>query len=130
MVISRALNNIRQSFLNEKGFTLTESLVAILILSIIITAFAVLFSNSNSDIFSMGKKSEGLYSAQNIMENAITDRLYTNSSITRITGSISITFSGPGNIPVAGTTVKVNGNYTDSKGATRQVSLTSFVPAY
>ncbi len=60
------------SFLKrEEGFTLTEIMVALAVLTIIIFAFTTLFTSSFSGIFRAGRKSASLYAAQKEMDHKI-----------------------------------------------------------
>lgn len=56
---------------NQKGFSLTEVLVALSILTIIIFAYTELFSSSFSGIFTAGNKSKNLFQAQGTIDEKI-----------------------------------------------------------
>ncbi|HRX22436.1 MAG TPA: type II secretion system protein [Syntrophomonadaceae bacterium] len=56
---------------NERGFTLVEILVAILILGLVVTGSFNLLTHSAVWIFNAGSKGEALYDAQGLMENKI-----------------------------------------------------------
>ncbi|QNO16114.1 prepilin-type N-terminal cleavage/methylation domain-containing protein [Alkalicella caledoniensis] len=53
---------------NNKGFTLIEVIISILIISIIVLAFLSIFSNSVINVFSMGNKNTAMVLASDIME--------------------------------------------------------------
>lgn len=54
-----------------RGFTLTELLVALAVLSIVIAAFSALFGSSVTSLFSSGRTGNTLYSGQDNIENMI-----------------------------------------------------------
>lgn len=69
---------------NHRGFTIVEILVALSILSLVIFSFSPLISNSFSNIFTAGRKSNALYQAQKQMENKFAQGTTEDTSIQTI----------------------------------------------
>lgn len=108
------LKNQLKWFYKEKGFTLIEVLIAMSILTIIITAYMGLFTNSYVSIFSTGRKSEAIYTAQ----EKIADSDYTAVD----NNPLSIEF-GSKTITINGETVVSDEEYDNKK-----VMITMFIP--
>lgn len=81
------MNNILK---NEKGFTLVEVLIAIVILLIIVISFTALFSSSYRGIAGSGQRSAALFGVQEDLERDLKDP----GAV--VVGSESIVFTGGG----------------------------------
>lgn len=113
---------------DEKGFTLIEVLVALLVLMIIIFSFSILFVNSYTNIFSAGTKSEAIYLAQEKMEATIAD-LETILTLDSLPEGITIEnyTNIVGTSTLSGKKITIALPYTDSRGLARTITLTSIV---
>ena len=117
--------------LNHKGIMLVEVLMAMAILFIIIFSFSELFTLSYSGIYNAGYKSEGLFKAQQKMENALADISYVDpeGEVTRTSNrSITITSLNSGSLTLYGTEINVIKGYTESNGLVRNITLSYFIP--
>jgi type IV pilus modification protein PilV len=114
----------------QKGFSLIEIMIAILVLSLVVTAFAALFTHSYQDIYSAGFKSEAQFVAQEVMESLIADIDFNHPDANvSTTTSLSIDFPGyGGSVAVQGKIVTVTVEYTDGQGNLRTQTFKSFIP--
>ena len=72
---------------NEKGFTLIEVIVSVVILSILAVSFVPLFGFSFTNIFSYGERDKAMSVASNIMEELYAEQpLEEEFSVTDIAG--------------------------------------------
>lgn len=110
---------------DEKGFSLLEVLVAMIVLSLVILSFSGLFSGGYKAISDGGNKSEALFSAQQFMEYAILNG-DDYSQVTVTTGNL-LQFNFPGTDPfdISGNIIIVTEDY---HGGNKPISLTTFVP--
>jgi prepilin-type N-terminal cleavage/methylation domain-containing protein len=103
--------------IGERGFTMIEVLVAIVVLTMVIGSILLMFSNAIGGVWSAGHRSVALDAAATLMA----DRVGTS------TGSgddeLVIVFDGIGPIEVPGSLEEVTGI---SQG--RSVTITAFVP--
>ncbi len=106
---------------DEKGFLLIEVLIALLLLIIIIIGFTALITSSYQGIHTAGSRAQALYEAQELMENAIASPDFTSDEVVIVQLA-----SPPGGIASRKITVTVP--YTDAKGFSRTVTLTSYIP--
>lgn len=118
------LKGLPTSISNNKGFTITEVLVAMVILIMIILAFETLFTTSYSGIFSAGYKNKALITAQSTIETAISSSSGGNDLMP------PIYFPEP-NITlnqIKGQIIEINQPYKDANGNQMINKLTTFVP--
>ena len=102
----------------KDGFTLIETVVAMLILSIIVAAYIALFTTSYGGIFSAGRKSEAIYDAQKV-----TDNHFANGT-TLESDSLTVTFSDTSkNFIVKGKKQETTIQYEE-----KDITITSFIP--
>lgn len=115
---------MKKALQNNKGLTLIEVLVSIVILGIIAVAFLPIFTNSFVYIMSAGKRSKADFEAQRAMENRLagSGKTFDNVETTESGTELSISF-GSDTINVPGKTVNVT--YNDGK---QNVTLTTFIP--
>lgn len=108
------------NFLNTRGLSLIEVVVALLIFIVVIAAFPGIVSIATNGIVTSGLKNNALYTTQQDMENAISS--YNNS------GNDSLTISFPSPIEITGSILTINKTYTDSYGKEKAFSIITFVP--
>ena len=118
-----------KQLLNQKGFALTEVIVAMTILTIIITSFMALFTTGYTGIFSAGYTSKATYLGQEGMEKVIATG--SASGIQDATESpldLNITFPGRPSESVSGNKVEINKPYYLNENITGTVTITAFIP--
>ncbi len=120
----------------EKGFTLIEVVLSILILGLVVAAFTQLFGSGYVNVTINNRKVDHLYQAQEIMEeqfaknyNQLTDISSTEGDVTVSEEQTkTITIANGDTIDVTGKTVTVSIPYTVKNSQQRTVSVTSFIP--
>jgi prepilin-type N-terminal cleavage/methylation domain-containing protein len=121
-----------KKFFNDKGLSLIEMLIAMLVLSVVVTGFAGLFTQSFQNVYSAGYKSEAQHVAQVAMENLQADLSYSHAeatvSETVNTATLVMSFDGYGTVTVPGQEVVVTVEYTDGGGNNRTQVFKSFTP--
>jgi len=107
----------------KDGFTLVETVVAMFILSIIAAAYVGLFTTSYGGIFSAGRKSEAIYSAQKDADEKFISGAANNAE------SIDIILTNTEDSSVE-SNLKINGEIHESEGAyeNKKVIIYSFIP--
>ncbi len=117
---------------NEKGLSLIEMMIALLVLSVVVTGFAGLFTQSFQNVYSAGYKNEAQHVAQVAMENLQADLSYSHAETTVSeavsSGTLVMNFTGFGTVTVPGQEVLVSVQYTDGGGNARTQVFKSFSP--
>ena len=96
---------------NEEGFTLVEIILAFTLLVIMSAAIITMFTTGFSGVFRAGSKSEALFEAQNLMDNAIVG----GSGETPALVTYEINFGGP-SIDVKGEVIDIKYQYDGFSG--------------
>lgn len=121
-----------KKYVVDKGLSLVEMLIAMMVLSVIVTGFAGLFTQSFQGIYSAGYKGEAQHVAQEAMENKLADLSYSHAgekvTETVNAGNMVMNFSGYGTITVPGRHVTVAVEYTDGGGNEKTQVFKSFKP--
>lgn len=110
---------MKPSFDKENGFTLVELIVALAILSIGIFAFSYMFSSSFANVFTAGRKSSSLLSAQEELELQIAVGTATDSE------ELSVFLPDGTEIKIPGEFATGTYMYENKTG-----TVTTFIPSY
>lgn len=81
---------------NDKGFTLIEVIISIMILGMVMLGFLGMYTNGHRWVFDAGRRSQDIQTAQEILEEEITHNTTGGDSITIEfdNGSSDITVDG------------------------------------
>lgn len=107
----------------SSGVTLIEIIIALALLSVILIAFLLLFTESFTNIFSAGNKSEALFTIQRELENKLNEPLPQGEA--HMLEIIFPTVSQP--IRVDGKIVTINEPYYRGDN-TKNLELKVFIP--
>lgn len=107
------------------GFTIVESLVAVLILTVVAIAFVPLLNQGFSEVFLAGYRISALHSAQGMVDAVKPSEVDDEAGEFNVKKNITINirFEDGRTIPVKGTEVE---RVEEFQG--RQASITAFVP--
>ncbi len=108
------------NFLDARGLSLIEVVVALFIFIIVVAAFPGIVNLATNGIVTSGLKNNALYTTQQDIENAISN--YNNS------GSDTLTISFPSPIEITGSVLTIDKTYTDSYGKEKTLQIVTFVP--
>ena len=118
-----------KQLLNQKGFALTEVIVAMTILTIIVASFTALFANGYAGIFSAGYSSKATYLGQESMEKVIAaGSVLGIPDATESPLNLNITFPSRPSESVSGNKVEINKPYYLNENITGTVTITAFIP--
>ncbi len=80
--------------MNEKGFTLIEVMISMLLVGILAMSFIPIFASQFTNVYRTGDKSEATYDALEKVENEIADSEVTTIKSTDTVRADTITFGG------------------------------------
>lgn len=103
---------------NNKGFSLVELLVSIVLLTILAIAFLPLLTTSYSGIHGAGERNIAMNEAQKKLEISF------NNGTNKAIAEVEIRFSGVGTFKIVGENIKVREHYGDGSS----IEIDAFIP--